>query len=367
MGQDELMTKGSASWNWPSAAKCLFLLSCVVFSASSTISFSWAASKREFSPFTPLIVQSLVLAPCTLIGLVWRYGREEVKLLVHRKYAWFAISGFLEGSMFCMHNLALTKMPATALIVLMQLQVFIVLFLQASLFRSPPTAVQILCVASMICLLFSYKLATSFDDSVGANDYSGIMPAFGAAFFSGACDLALECFSKRSMVMATNRNADLLRCLFYNEIFKIPVGFIMLFAFDTKFASAGLFYGWDYSVVLGGAGASTLALVFVNTAVVLHGALPTNLALSLEVALVYLLDVLVLRTGVFNIVRFLEMCCFAGMIAAYNLDVLTMLSWEAACGKASDSVRRVGQQLTTDFATSKAGDKLRESDLLIPR
>merc|ERR1712110_711490 len=135
------------------------------------------------------------------------------------------------------------------------------------------------------------------------------------------------------MVMATNRNADLLRCLFYNEIFKIPVGFIMLCVFDTKFASAGLFYGWDYSVVLGGAGASALALVFVDAAVVLHGAVATNLTLSLEVAIVYLLDVLVLRTGVFDVITFLRMLCFTGMIATYNLDVLTISSWEAACSK----------------------------------
>jgi hypothetical protein len=105
---------------------------------------------------------------------------------------------------------------------------------------------------------------------------------------------------------------------------------MMLVAFDTKFADDGIFYGWDYSVALGGAGASALALVFVNASVVLHGALPTNLALSLEVAIVYLLDIFVLRTDVFDTVRFLEMCCFAGMIAAYNLDVLSMLTWEAA-------------------------------------
>jgi len=209
----------------------------------------------------------------------------------------------------------------------------------------------------MICLLFSHKLASSFDDS-------GLLPAFAAAFCSGASDLALAAFSKSSMNTATNQNADLLRCLFYHEAFKIPVAFIMLFAFDTKFASEGLFYGWDYSVALGGAGASALALVFVNAAVVLHGALATNLGMCLEVAIVYLLDVLLLHTGVFNIVRFLEMCCFAGMIAAYNLDVLTMLSWEAAYGKASDSIRRVGQQLSEDFAsTSKPGAKVRKSDV----
>merc|ERR1719174_908571 len=114
---------------------------------------------------------------------------------------------------------------------------------------------------------------------------------------------------------------------------------MMLFAFDTQLGSPGLFGGWDYSVVFGGAGAGAMALVFVNASVVLYGALPTNLALSLEVAIVYLLDIFVLHTNVFNIVTFLEMCCFAGMIAAYNLDVLSVLSWEEAYSKASHSVR----------------------------
>jgi ornithine decarboxylase len=362
---EEFMTKGKlSSLAWPSAAKCSLLLFCAFIWAFKTISFSWAVSKRQFSPFSPTIVQSAILALCIFVALLCRYGLEEVKLLANRKYFWFAVSGFLEGSMFCLHNLALTKMPATTVTVLMQGQVFIVLLLQATIFQAFPSAVQIACVASMVCLLFSYKLATSVDNGLDARS---VMPAaYGAAFCSGACDLALEYFVRTSRAKATNQTADLMRCLFYHESFKIPIACIMLLAFDAKFASEGLFYGWDWSVALGGAGASALALIFVNASVVLYGALPTNLYGTLEVPIVYLLDIFVLRTGVFNSVTLLEMCCFGGMIAAYHLDVLTVLNWEDACCKASDSVRRAGQQMSVDFTIASKQRKASRGETLLP-
>jgi len=346
--QEELSIKGS--WARPSATKWLLLLFCSFIWATKTISFSWAASRTTFSPYTPPIVQSTGLALCTLIVLAYKHGIKEVQLLANQKYVLFGISGFLEGLMFCLQNLALTKVPATMVTVLMQGQFFVVMLLQASLLGSFPSATQIVCVASAICLLFSYQLATSFGHGAHMGETNYIMPAFGAAFCSGACDLALEYFAKRSMSQATNKNADLMRCLVVHEAAKIPIACLMLFVFDTEYLTAGIFHGWDYSVVLGGVGASALALVFVNTSVVKHGALPTNLALSLEVGIVYLLDVFALRTDVFNFGTFLQMCCFAGLIAAYNLDVLSALSWEANYAKASNSVRNVGHQLTGDFS-----------------
>jgi len=342
--EEELAIKKGWQFVRPSASKIVLLLFCSLIWALRTIGFSWAAHRRQFSPFAPPIVQSTVLALCILIALLCKYGSAELLQICDRKYLWFAISGSLEGLMFCLLNLALTKAAATNVTVLMQGQFFVVILLQASLLRTFPSAVQIVCVASALCLLFSYQIATLYGHSAGNGEDSSILPAFGAAFCSGACDLALEYFSKRSMSTVTNRNADLMRCLFFHESFKVPIACLMLFAFDTQLGSAGLLSGWDYSVVIGGVVAGALALVFVNTSVVLNGALPTNLALSLEVAIVYLLDIFVLQTNVFNIVTFLEMCCFAGLIAAYNLDVLSALSWEAAYSKASHSVHLLGQR-----------------------
>jgi len=318
--QSEPTVEATRIWSWNTMAKFTLLLFCNGIWALKTIGFSWAASRRNFCPFTPTIVQSIVLAFATLIALVCRHGWHEVQSIGRRRYLWFGISGCLEGLMFCLHNLALTKASAVTVTALMQGEFFIVMLLQAGLHRSYP----IMCVASAMCLLFSYKHSTSpIEDEVG-----GVTLAIGAAFCSGACDFALEYFAKRSMRKATRQDADLMRCLICHEMFKVPIACVMVLVFDTEFVEAGMFHGWDYSVALGGAGASALALVFVNASVVLVGARPTNLALSLEVAIVYLLEVFALHADDFCISRFLEICFLAAMVAMCNFDDVGVLSGE---------------------------------------
>merc|ERR1719498_98739 len=172
--EDELKLK--KSWARPSASKISLLLFCSLIWALKTIGFSWAAHRRQFSPFAPPIVQSTGLALCILIGLLCRYGCSELLRILDRRYLWFAISGSLEGLMFCLLNLVLTRAAATNVTVLMQGQFFVVILLQASLLRSFPSAVQIVCVASAICLLFSYQIATLYGKGVNDGEASSILP-----------------------------------------------------------------------------------------------------------------------------------------------------------------------------------------------
>lgn len=330
--QDKLKIDDSSTLSWKSVAKWSVLAFCSVMWALKTIGFSWAATRHtsQFCPFSPTIVQSAGLATFTLMALLCIYGRKEVQLLHERRYLWFAVSGFLEGLMFCLHNFALTKVSAVTVTVLMQGQFFMVMLLQTGLLHSYP----IVTAASAVCLLLSYNIATWEASGIqgGVSEESifasGILPAIGAALCSGACDFALEYFAKRSMKVATNQNADLMRCFVCHEVFKIPVACVMLILFDPDFAQHGIFHGWDYSVAFGGVGLSALALIFVNVSVVCYGARPTNLALSMEVAIVYLLEVFALQTDNFSFTWFLEVCCLAGMVAACNLDMLSMPAGE---------------------------------------
>jgi len=331
--------EGSPRRLLPNTPQLVLLVLSSLCWALHNIGFSWAAHRHTFSPVAPAIVQSLGLALCILIALLYKYGTAELAGVYNRRYLWFAISGSIEGLMFCLMNFALTRASATRVSVLMQVQVLVIMVLQASFLRSFPSSVQMVCVASAMCMLLSYNVAVAHDNRNGSGEAGGVMLACGAALCSGACDIALEYFSKKSASVATNQNADLMRCMFFHEAFKIPIACVLLFFFDAEFGNAGFFGGWDYTVVIGGTVSPAVALAFFNTAVVLYGALEANLVLGIEVVFVYLGDVLVLQSSTFDAVQLLQMCCFAGLIVAYNLDVLNTVSWKAALADASSSAR----------------------------
>mmetsp|Transcript_39133 Transcript_39133/g.108854 ORF Transcript_39133/g.108854 Transcript_39133/m.108854 type:complete len:236 (-) Transcript_39133:54-761(-) len=155
------------------------------------------------------------------------------------------------------------------------------------------------------------------------------MLAVGSMVTSGLSDMALERYTVRFQAEAANPNAELLRCMFWNEAFKIPVAVVLFLALDTAYLEKGIFHGWTWKVFGLTAGMRALASGVVNISVPLGGALLANLAQALEIVVVFFLEATVLQTvptDASTILFIIGMCLVA---VAFNLTAVDIMNAKA--------------------------------------
>jgi len=339
---------------WPRFLLCLY----PVLQAFRALGFSYAWNRKQFSPISSLLLTSMLLMLLTFVAMLVAMGVASSRLLLSRRYFWYILPALLYVASLVFQYNALTLINPTVMTILMQSSSFTTALLQYLCFQRLPLLAQGASLVGINLLIVAYILGGDTSEGQGAS-VLGISMSLGGACLRSAFMIAMEHVSVM-MQQSTADPGDRLRGMISLEFWKILL-FALCLLTDWSFIEVnGLFHGWDWWTFLA-AVLPTIALSAAQAGVLPSmGALRTNVAATLDIVVVYLLQITVLQIGDFHISELLLLLGIVTVVSAYNLSLVDAA--RAKRGAWLSMIRAVNQSQSATL-TEAQSSKDRESGL----
>ncbi|CAK0896940.1 unnamed protein product, partial [Prorocentrum cordatum] len=338
------------------------LLLVPVFLAFRAISFKWASNNGtpEFSLFLPPMVAALIGAGLGSLVLLARHGVDAARKLIHKQYMLVCGMGILRASLFASENVALANIDALLFVVTQKFAVCPLLIMEAIAYKKcPADALQLLTIVNAlvgICLHMVLSLSDDADVSL-----LGVIFTVLSAMLYALADTLMGYLSVRRMADTEDAGAERIRCLIVAELSKAVVLMFVSLTFEPSFLlDKGMLHGWDYKVVIGGVLVPELKVIWLDVMVMVSGALSAHLAASLDIAVTYVLEVVVFRTKDFGATALLLVMITCALLAYFLHMMLLVRAQE-------DALVEVRSKLVSRFSQdSVLTRRLSQTSLGIP-
>ncbi|CAK0830425.1 unnamed protein product [Prorocentrum cordatum] len=251
---------------------------------------------------------------CTLAALsrlcCWR---SEVHELCNKKYASAALPGIFSALTFILENFALANgLSATSVVLLNKCAILPGVLGEIWLTRTTPYRTQLLTMAALPLCITVYSLG---DEGEINMSLVGLLLGLGAALSDGFGDIAFEATALDDL--EENSGAETLRCMLVNELYKSVLNIILMFVFEHKHFSQGLFHGWGVRMLVGGVLPLPMMVALHSTAILTTSNLESKIAASADIGIAYLMEALIFGDAVSISQCLLSLAIFA-LIGVYT-------------------------------------------------
>lgn len=300
-----------------------------------------------FSSMSPLFAGSALVMLIAFVTMLATSGLTSWRSMLARKYLWYSIPAFFYTAVLVLQFTALKLVIPSIMTALMQTATITTALMQYAIFGRRPHYVQTAALLATNMLAASYTLGNN--TSAATVSIVGVVMSLGAASSRAPYGLSMEYVFSKLRHGAKNGPAESLRGLIAIEFWKTLFFVVLLFTYDRRFVlENGIFRGWDWNFFLGGL--CPVALINLVQAIIFEscGALRTNLAATLEIFVVYMLEIVVLQTGDFILSKMLLALSLFMVVVTYNLCAIDVSRAEARVRLSMIDAVRSSQSSLTD-------------------
>lgn len=271
--------------------------------------------------------------------------------MLSKKYLWHALPAFFYVAVLVSQFNALTLVHPAIMTTLMQTSSFMTAFLQYIIFKRLPHCAQAAALIGVNLLACSYTLG-GIDSADVDSEVVGILLTLGAACSRAPFALAMEYVGTKTQHAAENVSAERLRGMIAIEFWKVLFFALCLFTDHRFIVENGFFHGWDWNFLV--AVVSPSVVVSMTQAIILPacGALRTNVAASMEMVVVYSLQVTVLQIGDLETSELFLLMGLVAAVVTYNVCVIDVARAETSARLSLISTVRNSQSKIADGSSA---------------
>ncbi|CAE7442648.1 CTK1 [Symbiodinium sp. CCMP2592] len=305
---------GAAAFSAP--WKALLLLTVPVSGALTGFGVQLATSRGSFSLYLPLVLAGLILLFGLAARLLWFHGFEEFRQLSSRRYLCCFLPGLIGGAKYSLQNLTVSMMSSSLFFIIMRTTLIWVAVFEALMLRRLPDKLQAVTLLAVLlsCISSTVQALEEAEDGTMTVSALAVLLAAACALADAVFDTCTDLLGRKfsAGLSGKEKGAELCRIMVALQFFRLPPYACMLVWFDWDDA----FGGFDVTTFALTVLPVVLKIPVFQASVFMVGAVKTSMAVSFEIGLSYLLEV------VFSLADFV----MSKMLAMATLACVLMMS-----------------------------------------